>query len=219
MLNRLYKPLQISIPIIKAFFFGFMGLVYFGGFWGMIFAKEGFHQMFLALTPLNLLLTSVFLVYTEKRNAFLWFILVFVFGYLLEVLGVQTGFPFGPYYYGETLGPKLYQTPIIIGVNWFIVSYATFQVAAQIFNATPLRIALATLLMVFLDYFIEGVAPRFDFWYWNTIEIPLSNYISWAVASFLFQILGMGLKIETGNDKGVFIFCLQIWFFLMLNIF
>jgi putative membrane protein len=48
------------------------------------------------------------------------------------MLGVHTGILFGNYKYGNALGLKLNDVPILIGINWFIVVYACGMSALQL---------------------------------------------------------------------------------------
>ena len=61
-------------------------------------------------------------------------LVVFIIGYFIEVLGVRFKFIFGEYFYGETLGLKILNTPLIMGVNWLSLSLSTFGIAAYIFK-------------------------------------------------------------------------------------
>ena len=73
---------------------------------------------FLRLTPLNLLLTLVIILVNQQQWKFAWvFVVTYLVGFFVEVLGVNTGFPFGEYEYGSVLGPKVFETPLMIGLN------------------------------------------------------------------------------------------------------
>ena len=66
---------------------------------------------FLRLTPLNLLLTLVIILINHQEWKFVWvFVVTYLVGFFVEVLGVNTGFPFGEYEYGSVLGPKVFET-------------------------------------------------------------------------------------------------------------
>lgn len=69
------------------------------------------------LTPIHLLLTFGLLFWFSDRSERLKAALLAVFGLGLgvEILGVNTGFPFGDYVYLEGLGPKILETPWLIG--------------------------------------------------------------------------------------------------------
>jgi uncharacterized membrane protein len=48
---------------------------------------------------------------------------------LFENLGVATGFPFGPYFYTDALGPKLFYVPLVIGPAYLGVGYLAWVLA------------------------------------------------------------------------------------------
>ena len=83
-------------------------------------------ELVVSLTPINLLITFSLLIYTHEgsKNYLVYFLLLStLIGFGVEVMGVSTGWPFGNYAYGNTLGPQLFEVPLLIGVNWFILSY------------------------------------------------------------------------------------------------
>ena len=49
----------------------------------------------------------------------------FAVGVSVEIMGINTGILFGDYTYGDVLGFKLRDVPVLIGVNWFIIIYCS----------------------------------------------------------------------------------------------
>jgi putative membrane protein len=90
-----------------------------------------------------------------------------VVGFFVEVVGINTGYLFGQYTYGETLGYKWLDVPLMIGVNWWILTYSTGILARYLPLPAIGRAVVAAVLMVGLDACIEPVAVRFDFWQWQ----------------------------------------------------
>ncbi|MBK9076996.1 MAG: carotenoid biosynthesis protein [Flavobacteriales bacterium] len=85
------------------------------------------------LTPYNLLITAGLLLWQARPDARTWAfaLLVFVSSYLVETLGVHTGVIFGTYWYGDVLGAKLFDTPLLIGVNWLILVMSVGPLVAR----------------------------------------------------------------------------------------
>ena len=73
----------------------------------------------------------------------------FSLGFIIEVLGVQTGVLFGAYSYGDPLGFKVFDVPLLIGVNWLILSFSSLGIAGKILNSSMFQVILSSLLMVF----------------------------------------------------------------------
>ena len=98
---------------------GLLLLFHFFGLLGMSFAA--YKNLFLTLTPLNLLLTLLvfFKLNKDFSTKFIMLsLLIFLIGFSVEAIGVATGVLFGNYTYGGVFGYKLFETPILIGVNW-----------------------------------------------------------------------------------------------------
>lgn len=178
-------------------------------------------DLFLGLTPINLLLTLVVLAWGHPKVDFkliLGFILAFLIGFFIEVAGVHTGMLFGEYTYGDPLGWKMFDVPLLIGVNWFLLAYASLGTASLMLNNKWLQWALAALIMVSLDFFIEPVAIELDFWDWTGGHIPIRNYIMWFITAFVVQ-MGLGLLgLKTNNKLALVIMAIQFYFFIALNL-
>ncbi len=188
------RPKDLSISprtaIIIIILFHFVGLV------GLIVPAT--QPLFLQIVPWHLLLMLLVIVLAHKNfdNKFAAFTaLVFVSGIVLEWIGVHKQWIFGDYAYGKTLGLKLFDIPLTIGINWFLLIYAagvTMQ-RSRLKSMFP-RVIVGALLLVLLDLLIEPVAIRFDYWHWADNIIPFKNYYCWflvsAVMLFVFEKFG-----------------------------
>lgn len=175
---------------------------------------------FQMLTPLNLLLTLGLMLYAGRQllTTRHWWGLaaVYLFGYLVEVVGVNTGLIFGSYEYGTVLGIKVLETPLLIGVNWVILTYATLVVVQRI-KSTMLASLLGAAIMTGLDYLIEPVAVKLEFWFWAGGQIPFQNFVGWFVTSFVFLMLNRQAAAQWANPLGILILVVQAAFFLCLQ--
>ena len=147
--------------------------------------------LFKLLTPFNLLLTLVIcLFYLPFKKFILPFIYVFTIGYGLEIVGVETKLLFGDYdYNGSVLGTQLFHVPLIIGVNWFILTIGTRACANWLTKSILLQIVCAATLMVGLDIIIEPIAIKYEFWNWAQHDVPKQNYLMWLIASIVMQAI------------------------------
>ncbi|MGB0429123.1 MAG: carotenoid biosynthesis protein [Bacteroidia bacterium] len=189
------------------------------GFVGIL--STPFHDLTLSLTPYNLwFLLGVLLFFHQKwyLKEAVWMLLVFVVGFFIEVLGVKTGVIFGEYSYGKTLGIKLFEVPITMGVNWLLMSYTSVKLITQIKAPAVVKGLLAGLIMVSIDFVMEPVAIEFDFWTWSESKIPIKNYIAWfAVGSFL-NILYFNISTVSLNKISMSLFLYLIAFFTTMRI-
>jgi putative membrane protein len=185
------------------------------------FKIEATRELFQWLTPFNLLLSLGLLLWMhpqpDKRFAILS-LLVASLGYLMEVAGVNTGQLFGRYAYGKTLGFQVWQTPLIIGVNWLMMIYYTSAIAKRLSEVRVLQILIGAVLMVLMDLLIEPVAIEFDYWTWFGVGIPLQNYVSWFLLSVLLHILYSRIENTRANSAAPYLAFAQFIFFAALNI-
>jgi len=176
---------------------------------------------FALLTPVHLLLTLGLLLSAHHplpRAALLICLIVYLAGFGIEVLGVQSGFPFGHYTYGTVLGPKLFHTPLIIGVNWLLLVLCTRDVAARFTSNIGIQALLGAALMTGLDVLIEPVAIALGFWHWYGQPVPLQNYIAWYVCAAAFiALLNHRWPHASRNPLGPIVYGAQVVFFAVLN--
>ncbi len=211
-------------------------MVYFFGIIGLSIPETC--TFFKQFTPTNIFLTTLCIFILQKnlsKKFYIYSFLVFISGYFIEVIGSQTGLLFGNYSYGETLGFKIFNTPVVIGCSWLLLSVTNANTVEWIFeyllkkNIRPNGISaknikifksmLAASLMVLLDLLIEPVAIKFNFWNWKNNHIPNSNYFFWFVFSFLFQMTFFSFNHEKSSKSMIFLLALQWIFFIFLNLF
>lgn len=219
--------MKVTIDNIRNYFPGkeknvkiVLGIFFTVGAVGLILPVS--RSLFINLTPLAILLSSAALVLYHRpifRNRKLpVFLIIFIAGYLIEVAGVNTGWLFGSYTYGNGLGIKLFETPVIIGINWLILIYCTYAITNNMAIPVPFRIILSSLLMVTYDAVMEQVAPQLDMWSFEGNAVPLRNYLVWfATAFFLHSFLKIS-GIKYLNSISIFVFILQLLFFIILTI-
>jgi len=185
---------------------------------GLALSFESLKPLFLSLTPMNLTLSFLLLVWANNDFSFNFYKVIsflFIIGYLVEVLGVYSGVLFGEYDYGATLGFQLLEVPIIIGINWILLAVSSFAVSSYFVTKPIYKIVLSTVIMVLLDLMIEPVAIRLDFWHWQGGAIPTQNYIMWfLVAMFMNWILSFN-RIKFNAKLGFGLIISQVLFFTL----
>jgi putative membrane protein len=199
----------------------YLGIIYLVGIVGILWP---IHPDFIRLTPLNLLVSlAVMLAFhpSWSPKTLIALSALFVLGFLAEVFGVNTGLLFGEYYYEEVLGFKLWQTPLMIGVNWMLLGYCC---GVSINHWWPKGVwwqkgPLAAALMVFIDLFIEPVAIQYNFWEWPQGVVPLQNYIGWYLVSLPLLSLFAYLQGEIRNKVAIALLLMQWVFFVLLTLF
>jgi bisanhydrobacterioruberin hydratase len=203
--QRAAKVIKIILP-----------MMYLAGFVGLQFSAT--RPLFVALTPFNLWASLAMLLYFHQgysRGFGVYVFVVAVGGFLVEVAGVKTGAIFGNYWYGATLGFKVFEVPLVIGANWLLLNYCANVMVQDITKNNWLGAAAAASLMTILDVAIEPVAIHFDFWQWQNNSVPLQNYMGWWLTAFVFSVLFRSSDFNKNNGLAKIIFGLQVGFFLL----
>lgn len=178
--------------------------------------------LFLQLVPWHLLLmlAVVVLSHSNRNNQFALFVLiVFLLGFMAEWIGVHKGWLFGNYTYGKTLGLKLFNIPLMIGVNWFLLVYATgVTLQHSRLKNRAMRILTGAAIMVMLDLLIEPVAIKFGYWSWTDNIIPIKNYGSWFLVSAVMFLIFEMFKFKKQSRAGLVLLITEFIFFGVLGV-
>jgi putative membrane protein len=198
---------------------GLLILFYFFGLLGISFVQ--YRDFFLPLTPFNLVLTLVvfYKINQDYSNKFLILsFLIFLTGFSVEVIGVTTGVLFGSYAYGNYFGIKIFETPIMIGVNWLFLALSTHGVTQYFTKKALWLILIPSLLMTSLDFLVEPIAMKLDFWNWKNEIIPLQNYLMWFITSIFIHGLIYFFRPKINAKVSFVIIVSQLIFFGVLNL-
>lgn len=169
------------------------------GFVGALFLLTGwFSQTIPVATVVYLVLGAVYagLVLAKRLEpkARAWLIgAILVFGFGFEVIGVNTGWPFGHYDYTHLLQPQLFHVPIILAAAWLLVTGLSFAVVSPDYHVT-VRVALRSFIAVGMDFLIDPVSANIDhFWRWQSsgfyYHVPLQNFLAWFLIECLLQFI------------------------------
>ena len=131
--------------------------------------------------------------YLGPSRAALSLLALAVFGYAIEMVGVLTGFPYGPFHYGDALGGKILDlVPFLLPV-----SYAPLVIGAVAASwgsrSRALWILHSALLLTLMDGVLDPGAASLGFWVWPDggayYGVPLSNYAGWLLSGVLASAL------------------------------
>lgn len=177
---------------------------------------------FTRLVPFTLLLSLLllFLFHGEiSRRAWWASLLIFAAGFLVEVAGVTSGSIFGEYVYGNTLGMKIFQTPLLIGANWLMLVYCTQVIAGRFVEPIYFRSLAAGSMMVVYDFALEPSAIRLGMWNWTGTAVPLQNYLAWFIIAVVLGLVAGRLHlVNMENRVAGPLFFIQLAFFIVLDI-
>lgn len=208
-LQRLQDEKRVKRFIISYYIIGFAGMAF-------PLTKPYFEQ----LTGLTILI-SFGLMMLYHQGWTLKFILAAIFiyaaGFAVEAFGVSSGSVFGHYSYHTSLGPKWFDTPLLIGINWLMLIYAIFLLTSKIKLHRLLRPLFNAALMVVYDLLLEPVAIEWNMWKWKDLSVPLQNYIAWFVIALIFFVILQILNVRYKNRISSLILICQCVLFLLLN--
>lgn len=129
----------------------------------------------------------------------IFFCITAVITWVIETIGLATGFPFGAFRYSDTLGIKIGAVPLMILPAYFFNGYLAWIMAGLIIGSHPIGSArkpsllvppLAALFMVMWNMSFEPVMSTIEgHWIWVSGSwhgVPLSNFAGWFMTSGLF---------------------------------
>jgi putative membrane protein len=164
---------------------------------GLIFNFNIQAQVFFDLSFALLIFTLAQCFYElGVKNGLTFLVVTSVTGFLFEILGTSTGFPFGKYYYTDFLGPKVLGVPEVVPLVWFVIAYLTFSIARGMFGNQKLssgHLARLALLGAFgavsWDFLVDPMFSSYGYWVWTgqffplpeLDGIPLTNFVGWFV--------------------------------------
>ena len=213
------KSLKTNInPPKKAATTTFFIVFYLVGIAGMLLPYSS--DFFLKLIPIALVLSFVGLAIFDQselnKKTIGSLLAIYILSFSVEAIGVNTGLIFGSYEYGNNLGLKISNTPLIIGLNWVFLIYCTATIYEDFKLSTVLKVVLASFTMLLYDIVLEQMAPVLGMWQWQNDIIPFQNYLAWFALALIFHSLLKILKIRFSNKIALTILSCQFLFFLIL---
>lgn len=131
------------------------------------------------------------------------------FGFAIETLGTVTGFPYGAFFYGDSLGPKIAGgVPYILPVSYVPLVIGAVAACSPVRTPrhTPVLLllwaGLAALVLTLIDGVLDPGAAALGFWVWPEggpyYGVPASNYAGWLLSG----ALACGILVWTGRWSG-----------------
>jgi uncharacterized membrane protein len=164
----------------------------------------------------TLLILAAMLLYGLLPALFIS-LLVIVLSYLVEAIGVNSGFPFGMYRYTDILFLHLPGgVPLAVMFAWILIVFGSYAWIRSDTHQLSIGTALlGALLATLLDMAIEPVAAHIvHYWEWsppNSISyygVPFANFIAWfLITSGLLLLTGRFLtkRVTFDRDKGIYL--------------
>lgn len=148
-------------------------------------------------------------MFVHARLAYGWkytgryLLITLPFAFLIELIGENTGWPFGTYSYDPSLGPQLIGIPLVVPFAWAMMAHPLLIVARRMSKTWTFLYGGFALMAwdLFLDPQMVGAGR----WKWEVTgshvpfqpDIPLSNMFGWLLAGIaLMAILNVSLPKE-----------------------
>jgi uncharacterized membrane protein len=116
-------------------------------------------------------------------------------GYLVEQLGVHSGFPFGSYRYTHSLGVRIFDVPLVIALAWPMLAWPAALVARRLTSMFWPRVLLGAWALATWDLFLDPQMVAAGHWRWRhpaphlpgVGTVPLTNYAGWLGVALLMS--------------------------------
>lgn len=200
-LENLVRENRFTISVI----FPFVGAV------TLLASAEGLLPEFLSYNPLLIIFGTLVMRLPLvagirpllDRRALVGLSFLTFYSYLIEFVGIKTGFPYGFFEYGIDLGPMILgEVPlglpvffIPLVVNAYILVLLLFRKGSESFL---FRLPLVVGTVLVLDLVLDPAAVAINFWSYGSglyYGVPLSNYLGWMLSAFV-AVLTLDLSLD-----------------------
>jgi putative membrane protein len=129
---------------------------------------------------------------TVDRRALGWIGALTAYTYLIEGVGVATGWPYGEFAYTVDLGPMLAGVPVALPVFFIPLVTNAYLLCLLLLGprADSVWVRLATVIpvVVAMDIVLDPGAVSLGFWDFGGgafYDVPLSNYAGWVLSAIV----------------------------------
>jgi putative membrane protein len=148
------------------------------------------------------------------------------FGFLVEVVGVHSGVPFGAYRYAGSLGPRLWSVPVVIALAWTMLAWPAALVAARLARSLPARVVIGGWALAAWDVYLDPQMVAAGHWRWSSphlvlpgvSNVPVTNFLGWLavglVISWALQSFAVGPAVAPPRRDDAWMVGFWIWTWL-----
>ncbi len=165
---------------------------------------------------LSLILT--FSLFSRPLNSMevRFIIMNFVVGVGLFMVAIKTGKLFGDFSFGDGLGFRAGEVPVLAGLLWLIPVLFSFHFTERISENIYLRALLGAVFISVPALFFSYNAPFLDIIHWGELQPPLSSFLVWFVGGFLLHFAGHQMQIRMENPMGFTLYLVWLGFNILL---
>ncbi len=127
-----------------------------------------------------------------------WLVISGGIGFLAELLGTRTGFPFGDYAYAAGLGPVVAGVPLVIPLAWAMMSYPALLAARRLGRGPLVTPLIAAVALASWDLFLDPQMVAEGRWTWTMHDaltlrgiesVPVMNFVGWLLVSLVLMLV------------------------------
>lgn len=135
---------------------------------------------------------------------------VAAFGYVVESVGVATGWPYGAFGYQTALGPTAFDVPVALPLFWLPILLNGLLLAVRYVgpraDGRTTVAAAAVLLVVGLDGVLDPGAVALGFWGWDDpgryYGVPLRNFAGWVLSGGVgVGVIALTLDLDALEER------------------
>jgi bisanhydrobacterioruberin hydratase len=146
-------------------------------------------------------------------------VILSLFAYFIESLGVLTGFPYGSFTYGDYMGLKLLGlVPLILPFAYVPLVLSAYYIADKLSGNKGVIVTITAFILVMFDLVLDPGAAALGYWIWEKnglyYGIPFSNYLGWIFSSVIAGLLAHNFKDIIRNANGQMIIISSFWIML-----
>jgi len=134
------------------------------------------------------------------KGAAILFLSTWMISNFAEALSIQTGFPFGHYFYLAMPGPRIGEVPMLVMLSYFYLAYSSWTIAQVLTHHLSqeslrgiqiiLLPLIATFVFVMWDLVVDPSAATVGhLWVWQAggtyFNVPISNFFGWCLVGYL----------------------------------
>ena len=136
---------------------------------------------------------------------------VVVASLVFESIGLATGYPYGSYTYGDVLGPRLLDVPLLVPLAWLLMAWPSRVLAERLAGRPATRVLVGTYLFAAWDVVLDPQLVQAGYWTWahpspglpGIDTVPLTNLAGWVLAGLVLMTLLEVLVVRTATPPRI----------------
>lgn len=148
-----------------------------------------------------------------RKTVFIAIGIIFI-TWLIEAIGVITGFPFGRYNYTGKLQPQLLNVPLLIPLAWLMMLPPSWAIAQRITGQSKgiKFIIISGLAFTAWDLLLDPQMVKWGIWSWQNpngyFGIPFINFFGWFLSAIIVTLIIRPPKL---NEKYLLLIYILVW--------